>query len=70
MFLFGFCSSRACGGGSKDETPLIDKIENSLDPNSSKKIIKKLRKASRVLLGFKTFEESLGIGEEDVQKVN
>ena len=63
MFLFGFCSSRVCGESTNN--PRVDKKGEVLDPNSSKKIIKKLRKASKVLKGFKSFEESMGIQEND-----
>ena len=63
MFLFGYCSSRVCG-----ESTINNKIlekDEALDSKSSKKIIKKLRKASKILQGFKNFEESMGICKND-----
>ena len=63
MFLFGFCSSRVCGESTNN--PRVNKRGEVLDPNSSKKIIKKIKKASKVLKGFKNFEESIRIQEND-----
>jgi hypothetical protein len=43
MFLFGFCSSRVCGESTNNIK--IDKKGEVLDFKSSKKILKKIRKA-------------------------